>query len=635
MKSGFRFFAAFVALAVIFTGITVPEPGYAKTYNAGSEAFSKQLSKMIKKSPAKRSSTIANSENSEFSSGRLIVKIKGKKKFSFAEYDPLKVLRTKDNIYIVQFNDAESAEKACKALKKAKKTEWVEADELVKVSETFGNDGFEASGYGSLSWGVDEIEADTYAAATGSGSITVAVIDTGVSSHSFLNGRLSSGYDFVNSDKDPSDEHYHGTHVAGTIVDCTPGLNVMIMPVRVLGADGNGYSSVIASGIRYAADNGALVINLSLGGGHSDYIDSSVQYAVSKGVTVVCAAGNDGISTEYFCPAHITDAIVVAAIDSQENRAYFSNFGTSVDVAAPGVDITSCIPGGSYSSMSGTSMASPHIAAAAAMIKLNNPDATPKTIESMLRSCCSDLGPSGFDTYYGYGVPRLSKLIGASVTSEPQPVTPEPEPVAPTPVQPEPVTPTPTPTPVYPDPVFPDPDPYPVVPAPDATSYKYVISYGGAVITGYDGDGGDITIPTELGGYTVTLIAAKAFEGNSNIRSVSIVGSVLVGERAFAGCTALETVNVSGIVSGIGSNAFSNCTKLKELNVSGMVFATQYDAFSGCNSLSDAYIIGMVDTSVAEALSSCPGNPVVHNSGLNAYTMWPISYPDYYYADNI
>ena len=694
--------------------------GSAGSYSYGShsgsfsnyESFSMQLSEMVRSSSEEFSYESSYDSSGEFSSGRIIVKANGGGSMSFSAYYPEKVLESDDGISILQFDDPEAARKAYGSLSLDRDVDWVEADVLFKPLE---DPGTYSAYYDSLSWGVEEIEASEYAAITSKSSITVAVIDTGVSAHPFLSGRLVSGYDFVDNDTDPSDEHYHGTHVAGTVADCTPGLNVSIMPVRVLGANGNGYSSVIASGIRYAVDHGASVINLSLGGGHSDYIDTYVRYAVERGVTVVCAAGNDGNSTEYFCPAHISEAIVVSAIDSNEERAYFSNYGRSVDVAAPGVSVTSSVPGGGYSSMSGTSMASPHLAAAAAMIKLNYPGAAPGTIESMLKACCDDLGYAGYDEYYGYGVPRLTRLPELFPAPEPEPEPepepapepepepqpepapqpePEPEPAPQPEPEPEPAPqpepdpepepePQPNPWPYFPWPYYPQPDPEPVPqpepqpeptpqpepepepapqpepqpepepqpapepvpqpepepepapqpqPVPEDSGFSYVITNEGAVITGYSGSGTDISIPSALGGYNVSMIAAEAFKGNSSIRSLSIDSIMIIGEYAFADCSSLGSVTINGIVNGIGAGAFSNCSSLRNVTVNGMAFAVVTSAFSGCGSLSDAYIYGMTDQSMADALNSCPGCPAVHNSGLFANTIWPLGYPDRYYA---
>lgn len=367
-------------------------------------AFSKALSKMTKSVKAKNS--MAAQANDEFYSMRLIVRTNGNA-VDFAAYKPQNVIKSKYNIFMVQFTSSKATKTAFAKLSNHKNVSWVEPDSYVGDSAI--TDYVTTSA--SYSWGVSKIGASSFASKLSkTEKVVVAVIDTGVSKHTFLNSRLVSGYDFVDNDSNPADLHSHGTHVAGTVVDCTPGLNVKIMPVRVLDANGSGYDSVIGSGIMYAADRGADIINLSLGGERSNYIDTAVNYAVNKGVTVVAAAGNEYDNTSKYSPAHLSNIIVVGAVDSNNKRASFSNVGSSVDVVAPGVDVVSCIPGGRYALKSGTSMASPHIAAAAAMIKIAYPSYIPAQIESTIKKYTKDLGASGWDKQFGYGLPILSSI---------------------------------------------------------------------------------------------------------------------------------------------------------------------------------------------------------------------------------
>ena len=287
---------------------------------------------------------------------------------------------------------------------------YVAADTVENVSPQEENAN-EANDAASLSWGVPVIQARSYAESLLNRGInhavTVAVVDTGVDrTHEFLKGRTVDGYDFVDNDDNPHDEHYHGTHVAGTIVDCTPGLtNLKIMPVRVLNASGSGTSLNVSLGIKYAADHGADVINMSLGGAHNNYKDEAVDYAISKNVIVVVAAGNSGADTAGYCPAHITQCITVAAVDQDLQPAGFSNYGDEVDVAAPGVQIKSCVPGGGYKELSGTSMASPHVAACAAMLRDELASLTPEQAEKKLKETVQT--PSGWSQRYGKGVAKM------------------------------------------------------------------------------------------------------------------------------------------------------------------------------------------------------------------------------------
>ena len=316
---------------------------------------------------------------------------------------------------ILQFADEANA-KACAAYLSGLPTvQYVEPDRLLRNGPTTDNEnplGAEEADF--KSWGVTKIKADvlaSYLQTLNDRSVTVAVADTGVEkTHPFVKDYLIEGYDFIENDKDPNDQHSHGTHVIGTVIDCMPGLNLKIMPIRVLGASGGGTATGIALGIRYAADNGANVLNLSLGGGHSNYLDDAIQYAISKGVTVVVAAGNDGGNVMSHCPSHIIPAITVAAVDSGLNRASFSNYGEAIDIAAPGVQINSSVLNGGFAQKSGTSMASPHVAAAAAMLKYGFPDKTPEEIQQALKDTATPKGKpndDGWDSEYGYGIVNL------------------------------------------------------------------------------------------------------------------------------------------------------------------------------------------------------------------------------------
>ena len=596
--------------------------------------FAGALSDLIKENPVQSSSAIA--ANDSYYTGRLIVKMKSGDP-DFSGYDPSAVLESDDGITILQFKTSEASKKAFQDISNRSDVEWVESDQYAGKSET-DDDTMARDARNALSWGVSRLGCDTYARKTSSTQITVAVVDTGVSSHSFLSGRIVSGYDYVDNDSDPSDLNSHGTHVSGTIVDCTPGLNVKIMPVRVLDASGSGYMTTIATGIRYAVDHGAKVINMSLGGGHSSYVDTYVQYAVDHGVTVVVAAGNNSGNTSSFCPAHITNAIVVAALDDSETRAYFSNYGNSVDVAAPGVDIVSCIPGGSYASYDGTSMATPHVAAIAAMVMINNPGITPAAVEQKIKNCARDLGTSGWDMYYGYGIPDLSRMDDSTpvptatptikptakptatpiTTATPRPtVTPGYPTTSPTVVPTRTPAVVPTRTPVTPT-IAPTKTPTPYVPDPNPSGdYIYSVqSDGTAVITGYRGSGGSISIPTTLDGYTVSGINDGAFRSNSNIRYMSFSGILWIGSHAFDGCTALQSMDIYSIINGIGSQAFANCGKLSIINIWGMTNRVSTDIFSGCTSLTYASVYGIVDRSMITALNNCPGRPNVNMNGM-------------------
>ncbi|MEU4622159.1 S8 family serine peptidase [Actinoplanes sp. NPDC023801] len=308
--------------------------------------------------------------------------------------------------------------------------------------------------------------AEAWPVSTGEGVI-VAVIDTGVDSqHPDLAANVLSGYDATtDAPGESTDVHGHGTHVAGTIASVT-GNNagvtavapdVRILPVKALSDDGSGHMSDAAEGVVWAAGNGAQVINMSLGGPErSAALSNAIAYARSMGVTVIAAAGNErteGSPVSY--PGADEGVIAVAATTASDTVAYYSNAGDYVDVAAPGSGIISTYPvaRGSYASSSGTSMASPHVAATAALLKAYQPALTPDQIEDALERSAVDLGTPGFDIDHGYGrVDAVAALAAVTPVIEPPTVDPttetptaEPTTEAPT-VDPTTETPTAEPT---------------------------------------------------------------------------------------------------------------------------------------------------------------------------------------------
>jgi thermitase len=210
----------------------------------------------------------------------------------------------------------------------------------------------------------------------GDQSIVVAIVDTGILlTHSDLQAKLVPGRGFVGN-SNGNDDNGHGTHCAGIAAAVTNnslgiagvGWNVRLMPVKVLSSSGSGSTSAIANGIRWAADNGAKVISLSLGGPSNDStMRSATDYAWSRNVVIVAAAGNSG-TTQIFYPAGFPNVISVAATNSADNRASFSTYGSWVDVAAPGDSIISTYLSNGYSTLSGTSMACPHVAGLAGLL---------------------------------------------------------------------------------------------------------------------------------------------------------------------------------------------------------------------------------------------------------------------------
>ncbi|MDB5096630.1 MAG: hypothetical protein JWM80_1051 [Cyanobacteria bacterium RYN_339] len=285
-------------------------------------------------------------------------------------------------------------------------------------------------------WGMTKIGMPTvWSHNAGSPTVTVAVIDTGVDvRHPDLQGNLVPGYSVLKGATGPDDDHGHGTHVAGVIAaSANNGIGIAgvaphckIMPVKVLGKDGKGDTLDIVAGIVWAVNNGAKVINMSLGGtGGSRTLMAAIQYAQSKDVVLVAAMGNDGANAQEY-PAGYPGVIGVGASDEEDAIAEFSNFGSWISVAAPGTDIFSTLPthavtvqneegkDTSYDSMDGTSMASPFVAGLAALVRSQFPALNAAQVKARIERTADDKGDPGFDDHFGWGRINAAKALAGS-----------------------------------------------------------------------------------------------------------------------------------------------------------------------------------------------------------------------------
>ncbi len=269
-------------------------------------------------------------------------------------------------------------------------------------------------------WGPQKIEADwAWNTTVGTHDVLVAVVDTGVYYyHEDLTANyVALGYDWVNMDSDPLDDHGHGTHCAGIIaatlnnsIGIAGVAQVQIMAEKVLNSGGGGYEDWVANGIIHATESGASIISMSLGGyGDSELVHEAVRYAYDAGVLVIAAAGNENTYMKLY-PAGYNEVIAVAATDQYDYKASFSNWGDWIELAAPGVDIYSTVPWG-YESWSGTSMATPHVSGVAALVWSLHPNKTRDWIRLWLRYTADDLGILGVDMYYGNGRINARKTV--------------------------------------------------------------------------------------------------------------------------------------------------------------------------------------------------------------------------------
>ncbi|MDO8511577.1 MAG: S8 family peptidase [Nanoarchaeota archaeon] len=266
-----------------------------------------------------------------------------------------------------------------------------------------------------LPWGVDKVDAEL-SNNTGLG-VTVCVVDTGIDKdHPDLQANIVGGKNFVakgatiDSTK-WDDDNGHGTHVAGTIaaVDNTIGVvgvapSASLLAAKVLNRQGSGYLSDVIAGIDYCVQSGAKVVSMSLGSSSDvQAFHNAVDAAYADGVLLVAAAGNDyGGAVSY--PAAYDSVVAVSATDSNNNLASFSNVGPEVELAAPGVSILSTYKDGGYATLSGTSMATPHVSGVAALAIQANPLMSNVEVRALLQNTADDLGAVGKDNLFGYGL---------------------------------------------------------------------------------------------------------------------------------------------------------------------------------------------------------------------------------------
>lgn len=303
--------------------------------------------------------------------------------------------------------------------------EYVEDDALLSTFLT-PNDPQYSQQYGPQQMGAP---AAWSSIGYGSSNIVVAVLDTGIrATHQDLAANYIGGYDYVNNDATPNDDCGHGTHVSGTVAAVTDnGIGVAgvsqasILHHKVLGPVGgllsvtcSGSSSDINAAIMDAADDGVDIISMSLGGGgYSAAGDNAVNYAYNRDVLVVAASGNDGNANGVSYPAAYTNAIAVGALESNYNQASYSNGGTEMEISAGGSNVQSTYNSNdaSYDSLSGTSMATPHVAGALALAKSCDPNISAPALRQIMQSTAQDLGASGWDMDFGYGLLRVDNII--------------------------------------------------------------------------------------------------------------------------------------------------------------------------------------------------------------------------------
>ncbi|MFC2947694.1 S8 family serine peptidase [Virgibacillus sediminis] len=324
------------------------------------------------------------------------------------------------NIYLARVQDEADYNQVLKALKQDEGVLTAEPDYILETSYT------PSDPYYNQQWHLPAINMErAWDVERGSADVTVAVLDSGVNAgHPDLQGRVLPGYDFVNEDSDPSDDHGHGTMVAGVIAanvnqtgSAGMDMHADILPVKVANDLGHVSSLDSVAGIYYAIEQGVDVINMSYGGYQFHKASRDALWeAYQQGILVIAAAGNDGISDPSY-PASYEFVISVAATNEAGNPASFSNFGNMIDIAAPGTNIISPNHLNTYSSANGTSFSAPVVSGVASLLKARNPGWEPWEIEWALESEAVPTGQAEWENRKGYGRVDAYESLTASLPS--------------------------------------------------------------------------------------------------------------------------------------------------------------------------------------------------------------------------
>lgn len=351
--------------------------------------------------------------------------------------DVTKIAEKMDAVQVVEETDAltvlevpvEDAETVTNALSKHENIEYVEENSTYTIAAT--NDAYAESQWNLKAINAEQAWDDLNNTALSEEDVVVAVLDTGVQAdHEDLQGRILPGATFVDGQEETNatgaDDQGHGTFVSGFIVanannevgiaGVTGNQPVKVLPVKVMSKNGSGTAVDIAEGIDYAVEQGVDVINMSLSGEYSETVEQAIERAAEKGIVVVAASGNGGGNADVSFPAASPNVISVAALAANDQHYTRSNVGETVDIAAPGAGVFSTsMTSEKYITGSGTSYATPHVAAAAALYKLKYPTASAVEIEEALKATAVDLGEAGWDDKTGFGKLDVAALLAGNV----------------------------------------------------------------------------------------------------------------------------------------------------------------------------------------------------------------------------
>lgn len=517
-----------------------------------------------------------------------------------------------NDLHILQFADDADCDAAFEYYSSLDNVEYVQEDCVITESSVEESEAtFEEAAIGTAS----QYQSDFFGYSDakdnmGSSEVVIAVVDSGVANdHDFLKGRvIPTGFDSINNES-CYDDRGHGTHVAGIIVANTKS-NVKVKPYKVLDSTGQGTDTQVYLGIQAAIEDGVDVINLSLTRqGESELMHEAVINAYNAGITVVAAAGNSNanVSEKFYSPASFPEVICAVSISTTRYKADTSNWGSSKDLSAPGVDILSSYLNNTYKILSGTSMAAPFISCCVAYLLSTgtyySPDSAYSTLYSKTRAgggthdihyvcpgtlvnsknvCSAPVFTYASGDFAGYlDVKITCETAGATIMYRTSDMSSN----------------------VY----YEYTTPVRITESTTFTAYAFCRNYKNSasisagytkndtdasmfqidendVLIGYTGTETDVTVPGYFNGGCVSKVAASAFSGNTDITSVTFSKYVnTIGEGAFEGCKSLTSVSASGVTD-IETEAFKGCSSLKTVSIPAAVTIGN-KAFLGCSAL--------------------------------------------------
>lgn len=616
---------------ILIVGIVPINVSGTVSANMSIDEFSKQVRQMITEYDVVENnqetlsvqsfSADSYGDDSEFETMRLIVKSKSK----IDTLDAVSVISGYKDLWVLQFESEYYTAEAFEYYSSLECVEYVEPDSIITMDTAVQISSAEKLENGHLSWGseaIGSVEVLDYleTASVDLNEVKIGVIDSGIDyNHEFLKDRMiDEGMNFSASGDDTAmsdDPDSHGTHISGIIVDNTPE-SVRIKGYKIFDSEGETTALAIVSAVDKAVSDGMDILNLSFSGGTSETVKESFLNAYQNEVALISAAGNDSLNIDSILPSCLKESITVAAMNPDFTRAKFSDYGDSVDLVAPGVEIYSTYNDDSYGYMDGTSMATPFVSACAAILLSLNPASSPEDIETQLKNNAIPIGST--EIFVGSGLANISEALDLNRVNpalsdnnggmfyNPVTVTLSEN--------------SGTKTYYTLDGSLPDSENGILYSEPLEISSSCVLSWctysddvslfksniqivefsvltkssesefeitEEGVLTAYNGTDKEIVVPESINGIAVTEIGVRAFDANNAPEIVGIVlpnATLIINSKAFNKNASIKYIQAPNVET-ISSYAFQECFSLKRVDAPN-VKKIERNAFEYCTVLS-------------------------------------------------